>query len=82
MALLLIKSASAMPWKALTAMSASTATTEEERNYEHHQENNKQDLGDTRCGACNTTEAQNCSDNSDDQKRDCPTQHGDSPYCF
>ncbi|RML43344.1 hypothetical protein ALP34_04426 [Pseudomonas savastanoi pv. glycinea] len=62
------------------ALSASTATTEEERHNEHHQEDDEQDLGDTGSRARDTTEAQYCSDNGDDQKRDCPTQHGDTPF--
>jgi hypothetical protein len=60
--------------------SASTATAKEEGSNEHHQEHDKENLGDTRGGARDTTEAQYGSDNGNDQECDCPTQHGDSPY--
>ena len=61
-------------------MSAATATAKEEGSNEHHQEHDKQNLGDTRGGARDTTEAQYGSDNGNDQECDCPAQHGDSPY--
>jgi hypothetical protein len=59
---------------------ASTATAKEEGSNEHHQEHDKENLGDTRGGARDTTEAQYGSDNGNDQECDCPAQHGDSPY--
>jgi hypothetical protein len=61
-------------------VSASTATAEEEGNNKHHQEHDKENLGDTRGGARDTTEAQYGSDNGNDQECDCPAQHDDSPY--
>jgi len=63
-------------------MSASTATAEEEGSDEHHQEHDKQNLGDTRGGARDTTEAQYSGDDGNNQEGDCPAQHGDSPYAL
>jgi hypothetical protein len=64
----------------LELCSATTATAKEERCNEHHQEHDKENLGDTRGGARDTTEAQDGGDNGNDQERDCPAQHDDSPY--
>jgi len=62
--------------------SASATTAKEEGSDEHHQEHNKENLGDARGGACDTTEAQYGGDDGNDQEGNCPAQHGDSPYAF
>src|SRR5471032_502654 len=59
--------------------STSTAASEQEGNHEHHQEYDKEDLGDTGGGTGDATKAQYRGDNGNDQECDCPAQHGDSP---
>ncbi|ABP81674.1 conserved hypothetical protein [Stutzerimonas stutzeri A1501] len=57
----------------------SAAAAEDQRCHEQHQEDHEQDLRNTCSSACDTTEAQDCSDDGNDQEGNGPTQHGVTP---
>lgn len=50
-------------------------TAHHDANQEYNQEHEEQDLRNTRCGACNSTKAQQGGDQRDDQKYPCVVQH-------
>lgn len=67
--------------RAVSQRRRASASTDNQRDHEEHQENDEQYFCDADRSPCNAKETKRAGDQGDDQKYDCIVEHGELPLC-